>query len=78
MSCLKICCHGELCHLALDSWIFRELKQGISLADDDGRKIGQSPVAAQKAIGQVTFSRIAMAVPSMGMALVCFLDIRHA
>ncbi|KAJ1525324.1 hypothetical protein ONE63_010146 [Megalurothrips usitatus] len=43
----------------------RELKQGISLADDDGRKIGQSPVAAQKAIGQVTFSRIAMAVPSM-------------
>ncbi|XP_034255722.1 sideroflexin-3 isoform X2 [Thrips palmi] len=43
----------------------RELKQGISLTDKDGGRIGQSAIAAQKAIAQVTFSRIGMAVPSM-------------
>ncbi|XP_026285537.1 sideroflexin-1 isoform X2 [Frankliniella occidentalis] len=43
----------------------RELKEGISLVDNDGNKIGQSAVAAQQAIGQVVFSRIGMAVPSM-------------
>lgn len=51
-------------------WIhgfFRELKQGISLTDKDGGRIGESALAAQKAIAQVTFSRIGMAVPSMGM-----------
>lgn len=51
-------------------WIhgfYRELKQGISLTDKDGGRIGESAIAAQKAIAQVTFSRIGMAVPSMGM-----------
>lgn len=54
---------------AVDSWVCRELDQGISLTDRDGNKVGQSPIAAQRAISQVIFSRIAMAVPSMGTCI---------
>lgn len=43
----------------------KELKEGIEIYDEDGNKIGQSKVAAKKAIQEVVFSRIAMASPGM-------------
>lgn len=42
-----------------------ELKKGIELQTEDGRKIGHSKQAAKKAITAVTISRILMASPSM-------------
>ncbi|KHJ43003.1 tricarboxylate carrier [Trichuris suis] len=44
---------------------FRELQYGVSLFDSNGTKVGQSTVAAQRAIAMVTLSRILMAVPGM-------------
>ncbi|XP_015786032.1 sideroflexin-1 [Tetranychus urticae] len=43
----------------------KELKEGIALYDENNNLVGESKVAAKKAISQVTFSRIAMAVPGM-------------
>lgn len=44
---------------------YRELKHGVTLLDENGNEIGQSITAAQRGIGAVTFSRIAMATPGM-------------
>lgn len=43
----------------------KEIKEGIDIYDADGNKLGQSKVAAKKAIREVVFSRIAMASPGM-------------
>lgn len=43
----------------------KELQQGIPVCDENGNKIGDSKVAAQKGIASVTFSRILMASPGM-------------
>ena len=40
-----------------------ELIDGVQLVDKNGDKVGSSQVAAKRAIGQVVFSRIAMAAP---------------
>uniref|UniRef100_A0A8C4NMU5 Sideroflexin-3 n=1 Tax=Eptatretus burgeri TaxID=7764 RepID=A0A8C4NMU5_EPTBU len=44
----------------------RELKHGIPVFDDHGKRLGESEKAAQQAIGQVIVSRIGMAAPGMG------------
>uniref|UniRef100_A0A5S6QQI3 Sidoreflexin n=1 Tax=Trichuris muris TaxID=70415 RepID=A0A5S6QQI3_TRIMR len=44
---------------------FRELQHGVTLFDSNGTKVGQSSVAAQRAIAMVTLSRILMATPGM-------------
>ncbi|KAG1680663.1 Sideroflexin-1 [Nymphon striatum] len=43
----------------------KELKDGIAVVDEHGEKLGNSKVAAKKAIIQVVFSRIGMAIPGM-------------
>lgn len=43
----------------------KEIKDGIEVFDKEGKKIGESRVAAKKAIKEVIFSRIAMASPGM-------------
>lgn len=43
----------------------KEIKEGIDVYSEDGSKIGQSKVAAKKAIREVVMSRIAMASPGM-------------
>ncbi|EDV20753.1 Sideroflexin-1 [Trichoplax sp. H2] len=43
----------------------RELLDGIIVTDQDGNNIGESKVAARKAISQVCVSRITMAAPGM-------------
>ncbi|CAI8052271.1 Sideroflexin-1 [Geodia barretti] len=45
----------------------RELREGITVVDGDDNQLGSSQITAQRAIGQVVFSRIVMAVPGMGM-----------
>lgn len=44
----------------------KEIKEGIEVFDENGNKLGQSKVAAKKAIREVVASRIAMASPGMG------------
>lgn len=44
---------------------YRELTEGIPVFDENGNRLGNSTKAASKAIGQVVFSRIAMATPGM-------------
>lgn len=48
------------------SLIYRELQNGVTLIDDDGKELGQSVRAAKEGIAAVTFSRILMAMPGMG------------
>lgn len=43
----------------------KEIKEGIEVFDENGNKLGQSKVAAKKAIREVITSRIAMASPGM-------------
>lgn len=43
----------------------KELKEGIEVQDANGKKLGQSKIAAKKAIAEVVFSRITMASPGM-------------
>uniref|UniRef100_A0A6G1SDM9 Sidoreflexin n=1 Tax=Aceria tosichella TaxID=561515 RepID=A0A6G1SDM9_9ACAR len=43
----------------------KEIKEGIEVFDENGNKLGQSKVAAKKAIREVVASRIAMASPGM-------------
>ena len=43
----------------------KELKDGIEVLDSNGQKLGQSQIAAKKAIREVVMSRIAMASPGM-------------
>ncbi|KAK1166704.1 sideroflexin-1-like isoform X1 [Acipenser oxyrinchus oxyrinchus] len=45
----------------------RELKYGIPVTDEDGKRLGESTSAAQQAIVQVIVSRIGMAVPAMAI-----------
>ncbi|KAM7042425.1 sideroflexin-1 isoform 2-T3 [Acridotheres tristis] len=45
----------------------RELKFGIPVTDEDGKRLGDSPRAAQQAITQVVISRILMASPGMAI-----------
>ena len=45
----------------------RELSDGIPVTTESGEKIGDSKKAARKAIFQVTFSRIGMALPGMAV-----------
>ncbi|XP_047110404.1 sideroflexin-1 [Schistocerca piceifrons] len=45
----------------------QELREGVPVADQDGKRIGNSKVAAQYGIAAVTFSRIAMATPGMAI-----------
>lgn len=44
-----------------------ELRDGIDLHDEEGRKLGNSRKAAREAIASVTLSRVLMSSPSMGM-----------
>ena len=44
----------------------RELQEGVTLIDEDGKELGQSCRAAKEGIAAVTFSRIMMATPGMG------------
>ncbi|VDM46545.1 unnamed protein product [Toxocara canis] len=50
-----------------------ELRNGIDVADETGKKLGASRIAASLAIAQVVFSRICMAAPYMGKILSHFL-----
>ncbi|KRZ69688.1 Sideroflexin-3 [Trichinella papuae] len=43
----------------------RELQYGIPVFDEDGKRLGNSCIAAQKAIQMVTMSRTIMAMPGM-------------
>ncbi|XP_003367767.1 sideroflexin-1 [Trichinella spiralis] len=43
----------------------RELQYGIPVFDEDGQRLGNSCIAAQKAIQMVTMSRTIMAMPGM-------------
>lgn len=43
----------------------KEIKEGIEVHDGEGNKLGQSKIAAKKAIKEVVTSRIAMASPGM-------------
>ncbi|XP_038045328.1 sideroflexin-1-like [Patiria miniata] len=45
----------------------QELQNGIPVFDKDGNRIGDSKIAARKAITQVVFSRICMALPGMSL-----------
>lgn len=49
-----------------------ELSTGIDVMDEDGTKLGKSVSTARVAIAQVTFSRVIMASPSMGMLDLAF------
>lgn len=46
--------------------VFRELKHGIPIMDENDNRLGESSKAAQQAISQVVVSRILMAAPGMG------------
>lgn len=46
--------------------LLRELREGVSLIDENGNNVGQSTVAAKKGIFSVCISRILMASPGMG------------
>lgn len=46
--------------------IFRELKVGTPIYDEQNNKLGYSKAAAQSGISQVIFSRVCMALPGMG------------
>lgn len=46
--------------------VFRELKHGIPITDENDNRLGESSKAAQQAISQVVVSRILMAAPGMG------------
>lgn len=43
----------------------QELKEGVVVYDEDGSKLGNSPIAARTAITKVTISRICIAAPGM-------------
>lgn len=43
----------------------REIMHGIPIFDENGNRLGESTMAARKAISQVVFSRIMMATPGM-------------
>lgn len=43
-----------------------ELRNGIDLHDEEGKKLGNSRKAAREAIASVTLSRVLMSSPSMG------------
>ncbi|XP_078267719.1 sideroflexin-1 [Rhinoraja longicauda] len=45
----------------------RELKHGIPITDENGKRLGESTKAAQQAIVQVIISRILMAAPGMAI-----------
>lgn len=45
----------------------RELKGGISVVDENDNKLGMSKITAKRAIGQVIFSRVVMAIPGMAI-----------
>ena len=44
----------------------RELQDGVTLVDKDGRRVGRSATAAKEGIGAVLVSRIMMGAPGMG------------
>lgn len=46
--------------------VFRELKHGIPITDENDNRLGESTNAAKQAISQVVVSRILMASPGMG------------
>lgn len=48
-------------------FLIRELKYGTPIFDVNNKKLGYSKEAAKSGIAQVTFSRIAMAAPGMGI-----------
>lgn len=56
----------------------REIQEGLLIVDENGNKLGTSPIAAKKAISQVVMSRIGMCVPGMSMYLFlkisCFMN----
>lgn len=56
--------------------IFRELKSGVPVADENGVVYGESVKAAQQGITAVTLSRVAMAAPGMVLTpvLMSFLE----
>lgn len=50
----------------------KEIKEGIDVTDANGNKIGQSKIAAKKAISEVVVSRIGMASPVMSKCYLPF------
>ncbi|CAF0943934.1 unnamed protein product [Didymodactylos carnosus] len=44
---------------------YNEIRDGIAVFDENGKRVGESSNAAKKAISQVVLSRIGMAVPGM-------------
>ncbi|KAG8256661.1 Sideroflexin-1 [Homalodisca vitripennis] len=46
---------------------WKELKEGVTVFDENNNKLGESKIAAQTGIAAVVFSRILMATPSMVM-----------
>lgn len=49
--------------------LFRELKTGVTIIDENGNRLGESTKAAQQGIAAVTISRVAMSMPGMGNLL---------
>lgn len=60
-----------MCHILIFKVIqtnecyFRELLEGIPVYDANGNRLGESKIAAEKAISLVVVSRICMAIPGM-------------
>lgn len=55
----------------------REISEGITITDKDGRELGQSTAAAKYGIAAVAFSRVVMAAPGFGMEVNVFrIDLR--
>jgi hypothetical protein len=45
---------------------YREIQNGMKIMDSEGQTLGFSKTTAKIGIAQVVFSRVLMAIPSMG------------
>ncbi|KAL2720395.1 sideroflexin-2 [Vespula squamosa] len=55
-----------------------EIRNGIEVTDENGRKLSKSKIAAAKGISQVVISRIIMCAPGMCQNNPCDVDASHA